>query len=94
MLILTDRLNVLCLRIGDALRLPGGVVPDHLRHCPRATATDYFRSFFGQPTDRLTALLESPARRYGRGETMYFILVIPPGFPPVLDELPSESPLA
>ena len=93
-LILTDRLNILCLRIGDVLRLPGGTVPDHLRHRPRATATDYFRSFFGQPTDRLAALLDSPARRYGRGETAYFILVIPFGFPPILDELPSESPLA
>ena len=94
-LVLTDRANILCLRVGETLiRLPGGNVPDHLYSRPRATATAYFRAFFGQPTERLDALIESPARRYGRGDTMYFILVVPYDFPPVLDELPSESPLA
>ena len=94
-LVLTDRVNILCLRVGETLiRLPGGNVPDHLYSRPRATATAYFRAFFGQPTERLDALIESPARRYGRGDTMYFMLVVPYGFPPVLDELPSESPLA
>ena len=94
--ILTDRENILCLRIDGLLHLPATTVPVHLRSRPRprSVATNVFRGFFGQPSPRLDALIQTSARRYGRGETMYFIVVIPSGFPPILDELPSESPLA
>ena len=92
-LVLTDRSNILCLRIADAWHIPGSKVPEHLSRRPRAVATDCFRGFFGQPAARLDALIQTPAVRYGRGDTMYFIVVVPTAFPPVLDELPSSSPL-
>ena len=48
----------------------------------------------GQPSALLDSLVQSSARRYGRGSTIYFIILLPSGFPSIFDELPTESPLA
>ena len=93
-LVLTDRHSLFCLRVGDSLHLPSGPIPTHLRRRPRVIATECFRGFFGQPSARLDALIQASAHRYGRGHTQYFIVTLPPGFPPLVDELPTDSPLS
>tara|TARA_B110001452_G_C15241755_1_gene430087 strand:+ start:5834 stop:16840 length:11007 start_codon:yes stop_codon:yes gene_type:complete len=93
-LVLIRDLSILGLKLGDSLALPGGRVNQRFKQRPRNAATECFKALFGAPTPPLEALICSAGRRYMCGATRYFVVNVPADFPPVLNELPTISPLA